>query len=35
MKNSKNKTRGGWGLDPDHQIEQATEDFLKGQNVLN
>lgn len=31
----KSKTRGGWGLDPDHQIQQATDDFLKGKNVLN
>ena len=34
MEQSKNKTRGGWaGLDPDHQIQQATEDFLRDKNV--
>jgi len=31
----KSKSRGAWGLDPDHQIQQATDDFLKGKNVLN
>jgi|TARA_R110000823_G_scaffold207775_2_gene338285 hypothetical protein len=27
------RDRGGWGLNPDYQIEQATEEFLKGKNV--
>ena len=27
------KHRGGWGLNPDYQIQQATEEFLKDKNV--
>ena len=27
------KNRGGWGLNPDYQIQQATEEFLKGKDV--
>ena len=29
----KNKTRGAWGLDPDHQIQIALEEFKKGKDV--
>ena len=29
----KNKTRGGWGLDPDHQMQIALEEFKKGKDV--
>ena len=27
------RNRGGWGLNPDYKIEQATEKFLKGKDV--
>ena len=34
MKQEKSKTRGGWaGLDPDHQMQIALEDFKKGKDV--
>ena len=29
----KNKTRGAWGLDPDHQMQIALEEFKKGKDV--
>ena len=33
MKQDKTKTRGGWGLDPDHQMQIALADFEKGKDV--
>jgi hypothetical protein len=36
MKQNKSRTRGGWGLNPDFQIQQATEEFFnKGKDVIN
>tara|TARA_R100000365_G_C2670571_1_gene19955 strand:+ start:51 stop:374 length:324 start_codon:yes stop_codon:yes gene_type:complete len=29
----KNKTRGAWGLDPDHQMQIALEELKKGKDV--
>ena len=35
-KENKSRTRGGWGLNPDFQIDQATEEFFnKGKDVIN
>jgi len=34
MEQSQNKTRGGWaGLDPDHQMKIALEQFQKDENA--
>ena len=33
-KSNVSKHRGSW-LNPDYQIQQATDEFIKGKNVLN